>query len=146
MRPKPSLAAKSGVGELAARESEAPNASTRERERGELQPPIWPAGLRFCGPYCFSARRSFCNSHATHLSASAKFHLELSRFQAKYGSGIRGVMPIALCFCMNVKNASLQKGTERTEAFGGRSVTSVSSCSMDGSLGFWQTHRVVGRM
>jgi hypothetical protein len=53
MRPKPSLAAKSGVGELAARESEAPNASKRERERGELQPPIWPAGLRFCGPYCF---------------------------------------------------------------------------------------------
>jgi hypothetical protein len=36
MRPRASLAAKNGVGELAARESGAPNAGDRERERGDM--------------------------------------------------------------------------------------------------------------
>lgn len=39
MRPRPSLAAKNGVGDPAASESWAPNAGDRERERGELPLP-----------------------------------------------------------------------------------------------------------
>jgi len=94
MRPKPSLAAKSGVGELAARESEAPNASARERERGELQPPIWPAGLRFCGPYCFLALRTASVDQAAMIAqqsslsaAKSALENELAALKDVFGKG-----------------------------------------------------------
>lgn len=57
MRPRPSHAAESSVGELAARESESAQCRHPGRERGELQPAIWPATFRRCGPYCVCTRR-----------------------------------------------------------------------------------------
>ena len=49
MRPRASLAAKSSVGELAARESEAPNASIREESVANSNPQFGPQDFGSAG-------------------------------------------------------------------------------------------------
>ncbi len=62
MRSRTSHAAKSGVGEYTARESECAQRIRRERACGERPPPFWPRNRKVPGPYFFAGSETSLRS------------------------------------------------------------------------------------